>query len=345
MQMKVAYLGGDVHAKNSVIRVMDEKGEFRGKKRFKTTEKELVAAVREVDAQKKLLAIEESTLAQWAAGVLREHVDEVVIADPRQNRLISEDPDKNDERDSGNLCLLLMLGKLKRVYHPEEDHRAVFKTAVQSYLDLRDQQIALKLKLKAMYRHWGVTGVEGTVVYGKGRTNYLAQVKQDAVKHQLARLYHLVDETEKMEASALGEVQRLGRRYPEIKRFRKVPGIGTIGSHVYDAFVQTPERFANKKKLWRYFRLGITDRSSDGKPLGYKRLDRSGIGELKALSYRAWLSGMKGDTEVRKFYQRSLESTHDHVHARLNTQRKIIAVLYGMWKKGEDYRPEVFLGS
>ena len=87
----------------------------------------------------------------------------------------------------------------------------------------------------------------------------------------------------------------------------------------------------------------MRERSSDGKPLGYKRLDRSGVGELKALSYRAWLSAIKGANEVRQFYQQSLQRTHSRVHARLNTQRKIIAVMYGIWKKGQAYRPQQFL--
>jgi hypothetical protein len=79
--------------------------------------------------------------------------------------------------------------------------------------------------------------------------------------------------------------------------------------------------------------------------LGYKRLDRSGISELKSLSYLAWLNAIKGDNEVREFYLNSLKRTYNRVHARLNTQRKIITVMYGIWRKGEAYRRELFLGS
>ena len=111
-------------------------------------------------------------------------------------------------------------------------------------------------------------------------------------------------------------------KYPEIKEFKKMPGIGEILLHVFDAFIQTPHRFTNKRQLWRYCRLGIIDHSSDGKPLGYKRLDRSGISELKSLTYQAWMSTLKGDNEVKRFYSKSLQRTFNRVHARLNTQRK-----------------------
>jgi len=203
--------------------------------------------------------------------------------------------------------------------------------------------VSLKLKLKAMYRHWGVFDVEGTRVYSqKGKKPFVDQIKDTTIRKQIERLYHLMFETERMEESAFKEMKQLGRRYQEIKEFKKIPGIGDIGAHVFDAYIQTPHRFEKKSQLWKYCRLGITERSSDNKPLGYKKLDRSGVGELKALSYRAWMSGSKGDNEVRSFYERSLAATNNRTHARLNTQRKILAVMYGMWKTGGKYRPEVF---
>jgi hypothetical protein len=65
--------------------------------------------------------------------------------------------------------------------------------------------------------------------------------------------------------------------------------------------------------------------------------------ELKALSYRAFPSAMKGVNEVKRFYLNSLQRTHERKHARLNTQRKILSAMLSIWKKGEPYRPELFL--
>lgn len=99
---------------------------------------------------------------------------DVFICDPRQNALIYGGADKRDPVDTEKLCRLMRLGELKRVYHAQKDHRAVFKAAVQHYQDLRDQQIALKQKIKAMYRHREVIQVSGEAVYGKEhRQEYL----------------------------------------------------------------------------------------------------------------------------------------------------------------------------
>ena len=343
---KIAYLGMDVHAKHCVLGDMDFKGNFKGTQTFPTSEKNIIKALKEVKAKNKYLTFEEGNLAYWAGQVAVPYVAEVIPCDPKENALIYRGSKKSDKVDTRKLCRLLRLGELKRVYHPENDDRAIFKAAVLHYMDLRDQQTALKHKIKAMYRHWGVIDIAGQQIYSlTKRDNYLTQVKHLSIRNQLNRLYSVMDETESMEENALKAMKQLGRKYPEIKQFKEIPGIGDIGAHTFNAIIQTPHRFANKSKLWRYCRLGITDRSSDGKPLGFKRLDRSGVSELKALSYRAWMSAMSGDNEVKQFYINSLQRTFSRVHARLNTQRKIIAVMYGMWKRGEAYKPELFLDS
>ena len=151
----------------------------------------------------------------------------------------------------------------------------------------------------------------------------------------------------RMQQLSLEEAKRLGRKYPELQEFKKIPGVGDVNAMIFDAYIQTPQRFTRKSALYRYCKLGVTDRSSDGKPLGYKRLDRSGNGELKSMSYRAYVAAMRVHraNEVRTFYERSLREVHGRRAARLNTQRKIISVMHGVWRKGEIYRPEQFLGS
>ena len=341
---QIAYLGLGVHARNCVLGNMDGSGTFRGNLEFLTSEKNIVNALNCINAKEKYLAIEEGTLAHWAAEVANAYVNQVIICDPRENALIYKSPHKRDPVDTRKLCRLLRLGELKQVYHPQDDARAIFKAAVQHYHDLSHQVARFKQKIKAMCRHWGVINVFSDSIYGtKQRDKYLQQVKHQAIRQQLSRLYHLVDQSTAIKQSAKKSMKQLGRKYPEIREFKKIPGIGSVGAHSFDAFIQTPYRFAKDSRLWRYCRLGITDRTSDGKPLGFKSLDPSGIAELKSLSYRAFMASMKGDNEVKRFYRQSLQRTHDRKHARLNTQRKILSVMLTIWKKGDAYQPELFL--
>ena len=341
---KVAYLSMDVHARNCVLGDMDGNGKFRGNRSFVTCENNIINALKAIKVSKKYLVMEAGPLSNWVAQVAAAYVTQVIICDPRQNALIYKSSKKRDKVDTEKLCRLLRLGEFNQVYRPENDQRAIFKAAVQHYLDLRHQLVALKQKIKAMYRQWGVIDVFTDSVYSVGgRDKFLKQVNHRPIYLQLQRLYALLDATAATKQAAQRCIQSLGRSYPEIKEFEKIPGMGPIGAHTYDAYIQSPHRFAKRSRLWKYCRLGVSDCSSDGKPLGYKRLDKSGIGELKALSYRAFMSAMKADNEVKRFYLNSLQRTHDRVHARLNTQRKILSVMLSIWKKGKPYRAELFL--
>ena len=340
------FLGLDAHVRTCVLAGMDVRGQLLFSKRFPTSEAALISHIVAVEAKKKALVFEESSLATWLAGALRNYVDELTVCDPRQNALISRSAHKDDYEDAYNLCRLLRLGELKPAYHAAEDHRAIFKSAVKHYLDLRDQQRSMKTRIKARYHHAGVLRTDGRRVYSKRyRASYLAQVPDLARRAMLSHLYAVLDATLAAQEEARRDMIRLGQRYPEIKEFMKMPGVGPIGAHVFDAFIQTPHRFATKQKLWRYCKLGIVDRSSSGKPLAYKRLDRAGTGEFKAVSYRIWLTAVRvcGPNEVYRFYEASLAHTgHNTTRARLNTQRKVLAVLWSIWKRNVAYKADLF---
>ncbi len=345
--MTTAYLGLDLHANSSTLGVMAEDGTYQGHQQFSTAESELVPRVSSIDASERRLAIEASTLSRWAARTLDPYVDRTLVCDARENFLISRDGRKGDVSDAYNLCRLLRLGELQEVYQAADDHRAVFKAAAQHYLDCRGQQVALKQKIKATFRRWGVLDLEGQKVYSKNhRERYLDRIAQPEITEQLRRLYRMLDEAVQAQSDARSQMRRLGKRYPEIEEFQEVPGIGVIGAHLFDAFIQTPERFSTRQKLWSYCQLSIRSQTSDGKPLGHEELDPNGRSELKQVSYRAYASALKqGDNAVEAFFEASLRRTGDRTHARLNTQRKILATLRALWKTGSSYRPEKFLGS
>jgi len=346
MNDTVAWLGLDAHAKFSLLAWMDDQGKRREHWRFPTTEPQLIKHLQRVPAQTKHLAVEECGLGRWLAQVAKPHVSEVIVCDPRENHHISRHPHKCDEEDGYGLAHLNRLGALKKVWQPANDQRAVFKCAAQAYEDAMQRQTGLKLQLKAHYRQWGVIPT-GSVVYGrKGRGKYLAQVRQAGVRSQLQVLYEALDGAWEVERKARRLMVQLGRAFPEIEQLQSMPGVGQIGAHLFVAYIQEPTRFATAQQLFRYCRLGIRDRSSDGKPLGYQQLDRCGHGVLKAISYRAWLTATRRRCgAVYDFYVASLQRTGNETHARLNTQRKILETLLVLWSGQQTFDPQRFLGN
>ena len=339
------YLGLDAHKETCTLAGLDPPGDVVSTRTFWTSECSLIQHVNQIRAKTKWLALEESTLSGWIAGVLRPHVDRLIVCDPVHNTFISRGGNKDDVTDAIKICRLLRLNELKEVYHADADHRVDFKISVQQYLRIGKDLARLKAQLKSKYHQAGLVHVTGTDVFTKKhRVRYLNQLPTPNRRKVFSLLYDRLDATDDSRKKAKTVMIELGQQYPEIAQFQRVPGIGVVGSHVFSAFIQTPHRFATKRQLWRYCKLGVRERSSAGKPLGYKRLDRSGSGELKSVSYRCWQSSLQTiePNEVSQFYEASLARTNNPTHARLNTQRKVLAVLWTIWKKDVTYNPTLF---
>lgn len=340
------YASLDLHVGHCVLGWMDPQGRMLGKRRFVTNAENLRREVAALGRAGVILTLEACPMMRWAAAIVRPLVERLVVCDPRRNKLVCADPAKNDWKDVESLCRLLRLGELKEVWVGQDPRRDLHRAAVMEYLKWRNQQRTLKTLIKCKYHQIGLGRIDGRAVFNpEGRGAFLDQVPDPEHRILLGRLYRQFDQAWELWLETGRQVRRLGRAFPETRELQKIPGIAHVGAHVFVGIVEDPRRFATSAKLWRFCRLGITDRTSDGKPLGYRRIDRAGHAELKNVSYTAWRTACKstsGDNEVKRFYRASLDRTRIVRHARLNTQRKIIEVMWTVWRKGLTYDPELF---
>jgi transposase len=176
--------------------------------------------------------------------------------------------------------------------------------------------------------------VTGARLYsGAGRKAVLAQVKSSAVRTAISQLYAVLDQSVASQTEAKLLMLRMAQAFPEIKLLRTAPGVGPIGACRFSAYIHTPSRFSSTRKLWKYCRLSVSHRSSNGKPLRRPRLDRFGCGRLKDVSRKAFDAAVRSrqDNGFKRAYLRALETTHDATHARLTVQRKIVSTLRAIW--------------
>jgi transposase len=339
----IAWLGLDAHAQHCVLAQVDDDGSQRQWWRLPTQPDKLVAQVQAIAAADKRLALEETNLAHWLGQLLRPHLQQIIVCDARHNKLISAHPNKRDERDAFALARLLRLGELKPVWQLPTEERARFRPVAQDYEGAVARQTQLKQEIKSTFQHWGFFPV-GTALYSEsGRGRWLKQLPHPDLRAQVELLYAAMDQAVQTQRATLRLLVRLGQAFPEIRLLASAPGLGKVGAHLFAAYIADPARFRDDSELIRYCRLGIRDQSSDGKPLGYEQLDRTGIGTLKAISYRAWLQAMKRrDTAVYDFFRWSKANTGSATHARLNTQRKLIRAWWTLWRKGKEWDEDQF---
>lgn len=340
--MGKVYAGLDAASSTCHVVAVDPEGSVVFDRKFDTSEANLISVFESIKGEVHV-HLEATDLAGWIRRVLKPRVARVLVGHAKSSAWIAKDPLKRDRLDAYKLAELLRMGRVHEVYFDDEDHRARFKQIVQHYDDLTQQQVRLKNKVKARLRAQGVIARGKTVYTPRGRGRWLGQVPSPVTREAILQLYELLDQTLAAQEHAAELMQREAGRYPEIALFDEVPGVGLVGACRFSAYVQTPHRFSSKRKLWRFCRLGIVDRSSDDKPLGRRMLDYNGVGSLKHMSRHAFEGAMrtKKDNLFKRSYRESLHRTHNATHARLNTQRKILSVLRAMWLSGRRYDENV----
>lgn len=340
------YLALDVHAAHCVLGAMREDGTWLGEVRVPTTAEALRTALTGIHCPDKWLTFAEGGMALWLCDLLRPLVQRLLVCDPRENALIGRSAKKRDEWDVRALCRLFRLGELKEIWHSSDPARNAFLLAAETYLQIRKEVVRQKNVLKAWYRRGGVM-VRGSTPYSEGgRKAWLTQLPAGSLRDGVRLHYAVLDSLTTQWKQAWRQLTAQGRAFAELARFEALPGMGPVGAHLFSALLGDPGRFETRQQLWRYCKLAITDRSSDGKPLGYQRLERHGQGELKAVSCHAWKGAVVSqDNEIKRWYAGSLERTGDQRHARLNSQRKILETLWLLWQRGTAYEPQRFEGA
>lgn len=340
--MNIVYTGLDVGSRSFQLATMRPDGTIICNRRFLMSEANLITAFAALEGEIHV-HLEAGELAPWIRETITPLVHRVVISDPKTNSWIANDPQKCDQIDALKLADLLRMHRFREVYIAHDQSRREFKQLVQHHADLTRQQAAIKRKIKARFRAQGIILQTAEPFSAKGREKALARLSSAPIRAALMQLYQVLDQSRAMQEQSRQLMLKQSRAFPEVKLLQTIPGIGPIGAARFSAYVQTPHRFGNRRKLWRDFRLGISFRSSDGKSLSHPRLDSNGCGLLKDVARKAFDAAARR-TEPNSFqraYEQALVSTRNKVHARLSVMRKIVSVMRAVWISQSPYRDEL----
>lgn len=337
------YIGVDCHISSLDFAVVNERGITTKRAKVNTGVKEFIDFVKAVPKPRKIF-IEEGELADWLLETSLRHKERLIITDPKINKWIGKAGQKDDTIDAEKLAQLARGKYIKEIYHPV-NHRRRFKELVFAYHDTVKSQARIKNKIKAGFRKNGIK-CSGTTVYSaKHRSQWRRKLTQNKVTQLVVEeLWAQLDQLGVSKEKFKSNIRIQSKQYLEIKRFMKIPGIGLIHAATISAIIETPHRFANKKKLWMYAGIGLMERSS-GEKVYSRKLTREYNRPLKnAIKQAVESSIFANDNQFRRQYLRlTLENRIASHKAKLTVARSLLAALYGMWKKGEEYDPAIDL--
>ena len=143
-----------------------------------------------------VVAIEETTTAQWMYLELIDHVDEIIVCDPYHNRLLTDGP-KTDKIDACKLCLLLRAGLLKAVFHSAGDLYEL-RRLVSAYDDLVKAGVRAQNQQTALRHGQGDTGKNAPFIlehlsksielYRSSKEEYEVKFLELATRNKLTRI-------------------------------------------------------------------------------------------------------------------------------------------------------------
>lgn len=196
-------------------------------------------------------------------------------------------------------------------------------------------------RIMAQLRRHGVFVHERAFAEPSSRSEVLARLpKSKIIRLQIECLWKGYDVAAEQVRAMRAVLVRLARKEPQIHRFVDIPGIHWIRGATFFVYLDTPWRFKSKSALWKYLGIGLQRRHSGSGP-ERMQLPWAVNRCLKSTMLGAAKSAIASrNNPFADQYERWLDGGLGPRLARRNVARSQAAVMWGMWKNGEVYRPE-----
>jgi len=334
------YIGTDSHISTLDFKVVSEQGQVKKAQRVPTSVNNFLEFVRSVPKPREVI-IEEGPLAAWLLEICTINGEKMVISDPKQNRWIGASGKKADSIDAEKLANLARGGFIKEIHHPVGQRRR-FRELMIAYYDNVQSVVRIKNKIKAKFLQNGIHCQGETVYLTQHRLKWREKLPQESMLLRIIdSLWELLDKAQENQEAIIAEAREQARKYPEIKLLDGIPGVGFIHAATISAILETPHRFADKRKVWMYAGLGIDKKTSGGKVYSEK-LNKEYNRLLKYTAKQAAQSAIQANNAFRKTYlEMTLKKGIVPYKAELTIARDILATAWAMWLKGERYNPDI----
>ena len=343
------YIGLDVHQATISVAVLDSAGKLVMEAILETKAETILQFIHGLCGSLHV-TFEEGTCAAWLHDLLKPHVTQVLVCDPRKNALIKAG-NKSDRIDARKLADLLYLNKLNPVYHGETGIRTL-KELARSYLALTRDTTRVMNRLKALYRSWAIPCAGQRVYAPRYRSEWLAKISEAGVRCRAEIYYQQLDGLRSLREQVRRDLLAEGRKHRAMKLLGQIPSIGPIRAILLIALMQTPHRFRTKRQLWAYCGLALQTSTSGEYRIVKGQLKRSkrvlAIRGLNANHNHDLKNIFKGAATLaaavpgpfQEFHAGLVARGMKPTMARLTLARKIAAITLIVWKKGVRFDAE-----
>ena len=339
------YMGMDVHQATTVVVVVDVNGKVVLETIVPTEAPAIIRLLQSL-AGPLHVTFEETTQAAWLYELARAYVAEVIVCDPRRNKLLSEGS-KGDKPDALKLAELLRTGLLRSVYHGHSTTLKL-KELVRGYETLSVDTVRTMGRIKAIFRGRGIRTPGRGVYQQSQREEWIGRLVEPGLQQRMSWLYEELDHLRALRRRAKQAMLVESRSHRAVALLRTIPQLGAVRAALIVATVDTPFRFRTKHQLWSYSGLGVVTHVSAEyemrqgrvirarKPISTRGLNPNCNRRLKEAFIGAATGGSRSEP-YRKYLGSLRQRGMRAEMARLTLARKIAAIALTVWKKGEAF--------
>jgi len=330
------YLGIDLHLKRTYMVLMDAKGEILDKGRI--SNQEITKYLQEKVPQETYAVLEATRNWPFMYDLLNEHVQKVDLVHSKGVRAIANAAVKTDQIDATTLAHLARMNYIPKAYAASKEMRDL-RQLLRHRGWMVNQRSKAKNRIHATLAAYNLVSPV-TDLFGVAGQEYLHEVMdkelrpsaRQVVEDHLAMIDHLTERIHVLEKNI-----SLNERQDHIVNILKsMPGVGRLIALILLAEIGDISRFRSPKSLCSW--AGLTPRVHNSDTVvQHGHITKEGSRYLRTAMVQAATTACRVSPRWYK--------THEHMAlrcgrraARVAVARRLLTVIYYMWKKDRPYQ-------
>jgi transposase len=317
------YVGIDLHKRDLVVAVEDERGPVGKPRRFACRDEAAIMA--HLSALRPFRAvIEASASYRWLYDRLKP-LGEVILAHPLRLRASIARPAKTDKLDAALLAHLLRMGQIPEAYAPPaayQELRELTRTRARLSRSATEAKNHLHGLMAARNIHppyRSPFGVRGRRWMRSLDFGVVGNLERDEL---IARLEHYDAQRDRLDVV----VEESAANFPQIESLKDIRGIGTYTALLVVAEIGEPERFSEPGQVTSY--AGLATRVYQSGAHDYHgHITRQGSPWLRWALVQAAMKAIGRDRKLANFYERVRKRSSRHI-ARVAVARKLAEICW-----------------
>lgn len=333
-------VGVDLGDRESRYCILDEGGDKASEGKVATTKTGLETVFGKMGASR--IALEVGSHSPWVSRQLAGYGHEVIVANPRKVRLITQSVKKNDRLDAEQLARLARVDPklLSPIRHRGAEAQADLGV-IRARAGLVDCRTELINTARGLAKPMGERLKQCDADSVKESTG---EGLSGATRRVIGPLLKSVEDISRQILAYDKQIQEIEKRYPETKVLKQVYGVGILVALTYILTLEDGSRFRQSREVGPY--LGLTrklrDSGASQPELGISKAGDEMLRRLLVQSAHCILRRGAPDCDLRRWglqVEGGGGKRGRKKKAAVAVARKLAVLLHRLWVTGEVYDP------